>query len=138
MNEYDRLRVRVWYRCAGCNRLSPLHIIAGNSIVQNIRYFMRSCPTPTDGSGLCRLRLDGDYELCTGRKDSNDTLIFAGDRIGPNDQTWAEVTWNAEKGQWYAGDPLWLELERGAKVVGNSHEPVPEDKEEEPQNEDKQ
>jgi len=128
MQEYDRLRLRVWRRCFNCDRLMSEIVIAGNSIVQNFRYSSHTCAKPTEAQPYCHMQQEGEYELCTGRQDSDETLIFAGDRLSTDGgQTWAEVTWWTNKAQWSAGStPLWKALELGAKVVGNSHDQAQE------------
>ena len=122
--DYDRLKVRIWRRCQWCGKLVHSFIIAGNSIVQNLIWSTLTCDSPVDDAHpYCQMRQEGNYEQCTGFMDSDETLVFAGDRVGTDDVNWAEVEWQSERGQWYAGGiPLWLELSHGAKVVGNSHD----------------
>jgi len=83
----------------------------------------------------------GGFEQCTGFW-AGSRLIFDGDRIGTDDQNWGEVSWSEDKGQWViGGETLCAELrDPEAVIIGNSHEPFPdeEDEEEEPQTKEPQ
>ena len=136
MNE--RQRYRVWWECMDCHELQSTIVIAVESrIVDPLPRHCSKAQGP--GHPFCRMQRKGRPEQCTGFW-AGSRLIFAGDRVGLDKQNQGEVSWDAELGQWVVGGAsLYAELQfwgPKAMIVGNSYDPIPDDEDEEPRNEE--